>query len=65
MAYQTSYVYYAYQSVPGCNGNGGVLQISRSIWRIDKTIKDSTTQDQSVPGCNGNEGVLQIYLTNR
>ena len=29
-----------------------------SIWPIDRTLSDATTQGQNGPGSNGNEGVL-------
>ena len=31
-----------------------------SIWSIDRTLSDTTTQGQSEPGSDGNEGVLCI-----
>ena len=31
-----------------------------SIWPIDMTLSDATTQGQSRPGSNGNEGLLCI-----
>ena len=36
-----------------------------SIWPIDRTLSDATTQGQSGPRSNGNEGVLHISQGSR